>query len=123
MIFTILCQVTASSKQNKCVDFDADKYFKDPSRPSIFYLVPSGRLGNQMLGYAIALHFQKVLGVKSFVGRETKDFLATTFVRKDVEAVAGLEDTFCNYLEGIEFEPYLGTFRQLVKDPQYHTGR
>ena len=123
VILIILVPVISSSKKKKCVDFVFEKYFKDPSRPSIFYIVPAGRLGNQMLGYAIALHLKKTLGVKSFVSQETHDFLTTTFVRQDVESVPVLEESFCNHYKGIEFEPYLGTFRDLVNDPQYRTGR
>lgn len=124
LILALLCQASSKKQKKGCVDFDNDEYFKDPSRPSIFYLEPAGRLGNQMLGYAIALYLKKVLGVESFVGRETRDFLATTFVPRDVESSVGvLEDTFCNSYKGIEFEPYLGSFRELVNDPQYKSGR
>merc|ERR1712027_184436 len=74
------------------------------------------------VGYAVLLHLQKLLGVHVYVTRECKRFLSTTFDPATI-TIPVLEDTFCDYYRGIGFEPYYGSFRELVENKDYHKGR
>ena len=58
----------------------------------------------------------------SYIFRQTHKYLSTTFREKDLQVIPALEDKFCNFYSGMDFEPYLGTFRQLVANKEYHTG-
>ena len=40
-----------------CKHFDGEKFRRNVNQPSIFLIVPRGRLGNMMLGYSIILEF------------------------------------------------------------------
>ena len=64
--------ISASDAKNdgsKCVNYSPNEHIKSKDRPSVFFVVPAGRLGNQMLGYAVALHLKKILGVDAYVTR------------------------------------------------------
>lgn len=59
----------AKSDGSKCINYSPEGHFKNKNQPSVFFVVPAGRLGNQMLGYAVALQLKKILGVDAYVIR------------------------------------------------------
>ena len=44
----------------------------------------------------------------SYIFRQTHKYLSTTFREKDLQVIPALEDKFCNFYSGMDFEPYLG---------------
>ena len=58
----------------------------------------------------------------TYIFRQCHKYLSTTFREKDLQVIPALEDKFCNFYSGMDFEPYLGTFHQLVGNKEYHTG-
>ena len=85
LIFSLITLIT--SEENVCHKDDLNcqstkkcKYFKQsdfgPDSKSIFFGEARGRLGNQLLGYALLQHFRNVVGVDSYVNQECKDYLS-----------------------------------------------
>ena len=84
-------------------------------------MVPSGRLGNMMLGYGIILELLNRLKIQPLVHRKCLAFLKTTFEEQTI-TIPALEDTYCNYKK-MAFEPFEGTFSELIGNASYHTNR
>ena len=117
-------QKTASKSEvnNKtCKHFDETLFRRNVSQPSIFLIVPRGRLGNMMLGYSIILELQNRLKIQPFVTRKCLEFLNTTFEEETI-TIKAIEDSICNH-EDMMFEPFEGTFRELLTNTSYHTNR
>ena len=104
-----------------CKHFDENVFLGNVSKPSIYFIVPRGRLGNMMLGYSIILELQNRLKIQPLVTRDCLSFLKTTF-EEDTLTVPAIEDTYCNR-KHIPFEPFEGTFRELITNTSYHTNR
>merc|ERR1712018_441833 len=62
-----------------CKHFDETFFRGNVSKPSIFLIVPRGRLGNMMLGYSILLELQNRLKIQPLVTRDCLAYLRTTF--------------------------------------------
>ena len=116
-------QTTNKTEENDktCKHFDETLFRRNVSQPSIFLIVPRGRLGNMMLGYSIILELQNRLKIQPLVTRDCLSFLKTTF-EEDTLTVPAIEDTYCNR-KHIPFEPFEGTFRELITNTSYHTNR
>ena len=72
MVSVLVYLISASDAKNdgsKCTNYLPKGHFKTKNQPSVFFVVPAGRLGNQMLGYAVALQLKKILGVDAYVTR------------------------------------------------------
>ena len=104
-----------------CKHFDESDFRGNVSKPSIYLIVPRGRLGNMMLGYSIILELQNRLKIQPLVHRKYLSFLKTTFEEETI-TVPALEDTYCNYKK-IVFEPFEGTLRELITNSYYHHNR
>ena len=104
-----------------CKHFDETFFRGNVSQPSIFLIVPRGRLGNMMLGYSIILELQNRLKIQPFVTRKCLEFLKTTFEEETI-TIKAIEDSICNHKD-ILFEPFEGTFRELLTNSTYHTNR
>ena len=104
-----------------CKHFDENGFLGNVSKPSIYFIVPRGRLGNMLLGYSIILELQNRLKIQPLVHRKCLSFLRTTF-EEDTLTIPALEDTYCNY-KTMVFEPFAGTFRELITNSSYHTNR
>ena len=88
--------------------------------PSVFFLTPQGRLGNQMLGYAIQLQLKKLLGIQPVVHRECKAYLSKIFSQETL-TIPALEDHFCNFRD-LQFTMFDGSFRDLISNKAYRRG-
>jgi hypothetical protein len=104
-----------------CKHFDETFFRGNVSEPSIFLIVPRGRLGNMMLGYSILLELQNRLKIQPFVTRDCLAFLKTTF-EEDTITIPAIEDTYCNH-KSMLFEAFEGTFRELLTNTTYRTNR
>ena len=106
-----------------CKHFDDKTFFRGnvKRQPSIFLIVPRGRLGNMMLGYSIILELQNRLKIQPFVTRDCLSFLRTTF-EEETLTIPAIEDTYCNRKK-MAFEAFDGTFRELMTNTSYHTNR
>ena len=104
-----------------CKQFDETAFRGNISKPSIYLIVPRGRLGNMMLGYSIILELQNRLQIQPLVNQECLSFLKTTF-EEDTLTIPAIEDTYCNY-ENMVFEKFEGTFRELISNSSYHSNR
>ena len=104
-----------------CKQFNETTFFGNISKPSIYLILPRGRLGNMMLGYSIILELQNRLQIKPLVNRECLSFLKTTF-EEDTLTIPAIEDTYCNY-KNLVFETFDGTFRELISNSSYHSNR
>ena len=104
-----------------CKHFDETAFRGNVSKPSIYLIVPRGRLGNMMLGYSIILELQNRLKIQPLVHRDCLSFLKTTF-EEDTLTIPSIEDTYCNH-KNIVFESFEGTFRELISNSSYHTNR
>lgn len=104
-----------------CKHVDETFFRGNVSQPSIFLIVPRGRLGNMMLGYSIILELQNRLKIQPFVTRKCLEFLKTTFEEETI-TIKAIEDSICNH-KNIVFEPFEGTFRELLTNSTYHTNR
>ena len=130
--YKISCSIGNENEENRnqpndkpnnqtCKHFDGEKFRRNVNQPSIFLIVPRGRLGNMMLGYSIILELQNRLKIQPLVTRDCLSFLKTTF-EEDTLTVPAIEDTYCNR-KHIPFEPFEGTFRELITNTSYHTNR
>ena len=104
-----------------CKHFDETFFRGNVSKPSIFLIVPRGRLGNMMLGYSILLELQNRLKIQPLVTRDCLAYLRTTF-EEDTITIPTIEDTYCNH-KNMLFESFEGTFRELLTNTTYHTNR
>ena len=104
-----------------CKQFDETAFRGNIRKPSIYLIVPRGRLGNMMLGYSIILELQNRLQIQPLVNRECLSFLKTTF-EEDTLTIPAIEDTYCNY-ENMVFEKFEGTFRELMSNSSYHSNK
>ena len=104
-----------------CKHFDETFFHGNVSKPSIYLIVPRGRLGNMMLGYSIILELQNRLKIQPLVHRKSLSFLKTTF-EEDTLTIPAVEDTYCNY-KTMVFEPFEGTFKELITNSSYHSNR
>ena len=116
-------QTTNKTEENDktCKHFDETFFRGNVSQPSIFLIVPRGRLGNMMLGYSIILELQNRLKIQPFVTRKCLKFLNTTFEEETIR-IKAIEDSICNH-EDMLFEPFEGTFRELLTNTTYHTNK
>ena len=89
--------------------------------PSIIFGEPQGRFGNQLLGYAVLHQLQVQLGIKSYISKETKEFLLRFFTPESV-TLPIFNETFCNWKD-IRFTPYNGPFVDLLTDERYRKGK
>ena len=92
----------------------------DPEEPSWFIIVPKGRLGNHLTGFAMIQALAFTLGIKPLITKTTNDYLKKYFDVK--HNISIYEDTFCktpnitlskmNYFEG--------SIDELVHNEIYH---
>jgi hypothetical protein len=113
------CQRDVCPPKPKCRIFDP-KHF-GPKNKTIIYGEARGRLGNQLLGYALLFQLGRQLGVDSFIDASCRDHVAEAFTPENVE-VPVLAETFCNP-QDIRFEAFNGRFADLLTDEKLRKGK
>eukprot|EP00096_Caligus_rogercresseyi_P003216 TRINITY_DN1590_c2_g1_i2.p1 TRINITY_DN1590_c2_g1~~TRINITY_DN1590_c2_g1_i2.p1 ORF type:complete len:330 (+),score=70.40 TRINITY_DN1590_c2_g1_i2:52-1041(+) len=111
-------EAECSLKTKKCRTIDFDNYANEPS---LLYGESHGRFGNQFLGYALLLQFQRSFGFKSYIRRECKESLDLYFTPSFNELPV-LQEEICNWRD-IPWEAYQGHFKDFYNDPEYRKGR
>ena len=97
--------VTSTIKTCRLLNIDT---FNEKSISIMFADTFTGRLGNQLLGYAVLYQLQIQTGIKCYITKETKDFLLKFFTSESV-TLSVFNETFCNW-KRIHFKPYVGHF-------------
>jgi hypothetical protein len=64
-----------------CIKFDLADFTADSK--SIFYGQAKGRLGNQLLGFALMHHFRHVVGVDAYIHGSAKEYITKVFTEGD----------------------------------------
>ena len=119
LISSLLLIVEIRSDTKGCKQFNSDDFGENS--PSIFYGESQGRLGNQLLGYAMLIQLQRQLGVQSYVSQEMRDLLQVTFTPDSLELPV-LSETFCNPAE-IPWQIYRGHLSDLLTNETHRTGK
>ena len=97
---------TSNENAQTCQMLNPDTF--NHESPSIMFVEPKGRFGNQLLGYLNLYQLQTQIGVKSYITRRTKDCLLNFFTPESI-TLPVLNETFCNW-RSIEFMPFNGHF-------------
>ena len=74
-----------------------------------------------MLGYSIILDLQNRVKIQPLNTNECLSFHEIRF-EEDTLTVPAIEDTYCNH-KHIPFEPFEGTFWELITNTSYHKNR
>jgi len=64
-------------KTSSCINFDLNNF--GPQSKSIFYGEARGRLGNQLLGFALLHHFRQIVGVDAYIHGSAKEYITKVF--------------------------------------------
>ena len=97
---------TSNENAQTCQILNSDTF--NHESPSIMFVEPKGRFGNQLLGYLNLYQLQEQIGVKSYITRRTKDSLLNFFTPESI-TLPVFNETFCNW-RSIEFMPFNGHF-------------
>ena len=97
---------TSNENAQTCQMLNSDTF--NHESPSIMFVEPKGRFGNQLLGYLNLYQLQAQIGVKSYITRRTKDSLLNFFTPESI-TLPVFNETFCNW-RSIEFMPFNGHF-------------
>ena len=97
---------TSNENAQTCQMLNSDTF--NHESPSIMFVEPKGRFGNQLLGYLNLYQLQEQIGVKSYITRRTKDSLLNFFTPESI-TLPVFNETFCNW-RSIEFMPFNGHF-------------
>ena len=118
--FTLVVGIAQSGKYVKhegCVDFKPPK----PDEKSVFFSEAAGRLGNNLLMYAVMIQLQITLNVDAYINDEAITYLRRFFTKESI-LLKSFQETFCNYND-IPWTLYLKHIRPLMTDKSYRTGQ
>lgn len=102
-----------------CKTFDLSHF--DKNSPTIVYTEAQGRLGNQLLKYALIYQLGAQLDVTTYIDYDMKEQLTQVFTPTSV-AVPVLYDEYCNP-EAIPFEMWRGKLTDLLSNTSLRKGR
>lgn len=100
-----------------CVTYKPPK----PDEKSIIFSEAFGRLGNNLLLYAVMYQLQISLGVTAYVNDECLIYLRKFFTNESI-MLKSVQATYCNY-DQIQWIFYYKHIRPLLTDKSYRTGK
>ncbi|TRY79224.1 hypothetical protein TCAL_07359 [Tigriopus californicus] len=113
------CDNDSCQKVQPCREFNIKKI--GPDSKSIIYGEAHGRLGNQLLGYALLAHFQDELGMEAYINAECRQYLLGIFTEDSI-TVPVIDSVYCDPKK-IPFTPYHSHIREILTDKSYRTGK
>lgn len=105
---------------NHCLDTDSNKF--GPNEPSWFIIVPNGRLGNHLTGFAVIQALASTLKITPLITQATDDYLKRYFDIK--HNISIYEKTFCNItdVERSKLSYFEGSIDEIVHNKIYQKG-
>ena len=91
-----------------------------PEEPSWFIIVPKGRLGNHLTGFAMIQALAFTLGIKPLITKSTNDYLKRYFDVK--HNISIYENTFCKIsnIPKSKMSHFEGSIDELLNNKIYH---
>lgn len=113
------CDSDSCQKVKPCREFNINEF--GPDSKTIIYGVANGRLGNQLLGYALLSHFKNALGMEAYINAECRQYLLGIFTEDSI-SVPVIDSVYCDPKK-IPFTPYHSHIREILTDKSYRKGK
>eukprot|EP00095_Tigriopus_kingsejongensis_P010494 maker-scaffold436_size171858-snap-gene-0.29 protein:Tk10494 transcript:maker-scaffold436_size171858-snap-gene-0.29-mRNA-1 annotation:"galactoside 2-alpha-l-fucosyltransferase 2" len=106
-------------EKKSCEEFDLKNFH--PDSKSIIYGEARGRLGNQLLGYAVLAYFRHYLDMDAYINDECREYLLKVFTEESIQMPV-IQDKFCDPKK-IPLQPYHGHIQNILSDESYRRGK